>query len=269
MAQPRIDHYEAVRGPGDKPGTSLNDSIQQGTVGGVSCLIFLLWPGDVQSWDMGNVGPNGKASERGEISLDVAPSAQKGKGPYTIREGMLQTYDFYLRFKAGFPPHNSAAHEWAMLWQAHPQDDNPSHFGGFTGVSVHDGQVTLGTPGADSYFAKEPIITEQWMHRRLVVKWSGGSDGFVKWIDRASGKPIGRFNGATIAHNEFKYLKQGYYRAGGLPEATVYSTLMDIIDGDLSAEIDIDTARKLQARLTQQLADATATNDQLGAVLAG
>ena len=223
---PKIDHYEAVR----------PDSIQTITLDGEEVLAFTVRPGDVQPWDSGNIGPNGQPNERAEVSYAAAPSGKKGDSPYDVREGMLQTYDNDYRFEPGFPRHVAANHEWAMLLNIHPQDDGhkPGAVGGFSGVSVHDGQITLSVPNLDgAYFATEPIVPDHWYRRRLVVKWSA-TDGYVKWIDRDNGELLGHFEGQTISAGEFKYIKQGYYRAGGLPQATVYQKPIDISDGDLS-----------------------------------
>lgn len=223
MTQPKIDHLEAVRA----------DSVVQATIDGVSCYAFTLRDGDVQQWDAGNIGPSGKPNERAELSLAAAPTAQKGASSYDVRDNTgKRTYDIDLRFKAGWPTNQ----RWAMLWQAHPQDDNPSGFKGFTGVSVHGNEITLETPANEgNYFARESIPTDTWLRRRLVINWSAKGDGYVKWVDRATGKVIGRYDGPTIAAGEYKYLKQGYYRDGGITqEGTVYSTLMDISEGDLS-----------------------------------
>lgn len=233
MAQPKIDHIVRVA----------EDRVQQVTVDGVTCWAFTVKPGDVLDFDRieGNRGPNGRFNERAEISAAPAQGTQKYKGPYNVREGMLQTYDVDYRFAAGFPAHVSANHEWAVLTQYHPQDDTKSSFKGFGGATFHDGAITFEHPRGDgSTFARIPIKPDTWYRIRMVVKWSAGKDGFAKVIDRATGKPLGRYDGPTLAPGEFKYgPMQGYYRAGGLPAATVYQSspsgpLIDINDGDLS-----------------------------------
>ena len=79
MTQPKIDHYEAVRGPSDAPGTGQDDSIQLVTIDGHQYLQFSLKPGDVQPWDQGegNRGSNGKFNERAEVSLAPAQGTLK------------------------------------------------------------------------------------------------------------------------------------------------------------------------------------------------
>ena len=74
MTQPKIDHLEAVR----------QDSILPSTIDGVPCYAFNVRPGDVQAWDAGNVGSNGKPNERAEISYDVCLS--NARDPQFIRE---------------------------------------------------------------------------------------------------------------------------------------------------------------------------------------
>lgn len=235
MAQPKIDHIVRFA----------EDRIQQVTIDGVPCYAFTVKPGDVLDFDRveGNRGPNGQFNERAEISAAPAQGTQKYKGPYNVREGMLQTYDVDYRFATGFPAHVSARHEWAVLTQYHPQDDTKSSFKGFGGATVHDGAITFENPSVDgSYFAKMPITADgKTKHQiRMIVKWTAGKDGFAKVIDRATGKLLGRYDGPTLAPGEFKYgPMQGYYRAGGLPAATVYQSspggpLIDINDGDLS-----------------------------------
>lgn len=227
MTIPKIDHYEALR----------PDSIQALKLDGVDVLAFSLRPGDVQPWDAGNIGPNGHPNERAEVSYAAAPSSQKGASKYDVREGMLQTYKLTYRFPVGFPPHSAANHEWAMITQFHVQDEGhaPGAVGGFSGVSVHDGQITLGTPDRDGeYIFTEPIVPDAWYHRWLVVKWSA-TDGYVKWVDSDSKKVLGHWEGQTISAGEFKYIKQGYYRAGELPASLVYQAQVDIEDGDLTA----------------------------------
>jgi hypothetical protein len=226
MTQPKIEHLEAVR----------PESIVQTTVDGVPAYAFTLRDGDVQSWDKGNIGPSGKPNQRAEISYEVAPSSQKGKSPYDVTDKTgKRTYDIDYRFKAGWPKDQ----RWAVLTQFHPQDDNPSGFHGFGGVTVHGNEITLDNPNGDGgYFARIPIRTDAWFQFRLVVNWSSKADGFVKLVSRATGAVLGRYDGPTIAAGEFKYLKQGYYRDGGITaEGTVYETLMDISEGDLSAVV--------------------------------
>lgn len=223
MTQPKIDHLEAVR----------PDSVIQTTIDGVSLWSFLLRAGDVQSWDAANIGPSGKPNQRAELSLAAAPSAAKATSPYNVRATTgKQTYDVDYRFKVGWP----TDHRWAMITQFHPQDDNPSGFKGFTGVSVHGNEITLEEPpNAGTYFAREVIKPDTWYRRRLVVNWSAKADGYVKWVNRDTNALLGRYNGPTIAAGEYKYLKQGYYRDGGTTqEGTVYETLMDIAPGDAS-----------------------------------
>lgn len=89
MAQPKVDHMVGVR----------TDSIQRMTLDGVDCFAFTLKPGDVMDFDRveGNRGPNGQFNERAEISCAPAQGTQKYKGPYNVKEGMLQTYDVDYR----------------------------------------------------------------------------------------------------------------------------------------------------------------------------
>jgi hypothetical protein len=222
MAQPKIDHIVRVA----------EDRVQQVTIDGVPCYAFTVKPGDVLDFDRieGNRGPNGQFNERAEISC--APA-----------QGMLQTYDVDYRFAAGFPAHVSANHEWAVLTQYHPQDDTKSSFKGFGGATFHDGAITFDHPSGDgSTFAKMPITADgKTKHQiRMVVKWTSGQSGFAKVIDRTTGNLLGRYDGPTLPPGEWKYgPMQGYYRAGGLPAATVYQSspggpLIDITDGDLS-----------------------------------
>lgn len=233
MTQPKIDHQEAVRA----------DSIVPLVLDGVSCYAFNVKPGDVQQFDQGegNRGSNGQFNERAEIAYAPAQGTLKHTSPVNVREGMLQTYDIDFRFKAGFPPHDAAKHEWAVLAQFHPQDDHKAGTpNGFGGATVHNGEITFDDPmGSGSYFARIPIKPDTWIRVRMVVKWSSGTDGYAKIVDRATGALVGRYAGPTIAPGEFKYLKQGYYRAGGLPEGTVYQSspggpLIDIREGDLT-----------------------------------
>jgi hypothetical protein len=235
MAQPKIDHIVRVA----------EDRVQQVTIDGVPCYAFTVKPGDVLDFDRieGNRGPNGQFNERAEISCAPAQGTQKYKGPYNVKEGMLQTYDVDYRFAAGFPAHVSANHEWAVLTQYHPQDDTKSSFKGFGGATFHDGAITFDHPSGDgSTFAKMPITADgKTKHQiRMVVKWTSGQSGFAKVIDRTTGNLLGRYDGPTLPPGEWKYgPMQGYYRAGGLPAATVYQSspggpLIDITDGDLS-----------------------------------
>jgi hypothetical protein len=283
MTQPKVDHVEAVRA----------DSIQQVTIDGQVFTAFTVKPGDVQEWDKqaGNVGPNGQLNERAEIAYAAAPTAQKVKSTQNVTDKTgKQTYPIDLRMKAGWPTHDPANHEWATLVQFHSRDDLPSGtFRGFNGVSVHGNDITLETPGKDGvYLAREPVPVETTIRRWLVVNWTSKADGYVKWVDRATGKVLGRYDGPTIAAGEWKYLKQGYYRAGGLPPGTVYQSspggpLMDISLGDLTeqaAPVPDPTPTPvptpgperaaLQAAVQQFdaiIADATAARDKAKAAL--
>jgi hypothetical protein len=234
--RPKIDHREQVR----------SDSIQEITVDGVSVFAFTVKPGDVQEWDLaeGNAGGNKQPNERAEISYAPAPDSQKATSPANVREGMTQTYDVDYRFKSGFPSHVSARHEWAVLTQFHPQP-NAKGIPGFSGATFHDGQITFENPNGDgSYFAKVLGTPDSWFRLRMAVKWSAGKDGYAVVQDRMTKQIIGRYDGPTIAPGEFKYVKQGYYRAGGLPEGTVYQTLLEVNEGDLTmAAMPTDTGK--------------------------
>jgi len=228
MTQPRIDHFEAVR----------PDSIVPMTVDGVLCYAFTVRFGDVQPWDLaeGNSGSNQKPNERAEISYAPEPDSQKDRAPSDVREGMLQTYDVSYRFRAGWPVHDAGKHEWAVLTQFHPPGTHKAGVpNGFGGATVHGYAITFDDPmGSGSYFAALPIVTDTWISLRMAVKWSAGTDGYVVIQNLATGKLLGRYNGRTITAGEYKYIKQGYYRAGGLPEGCVYQTQIDIHDGDLT-----------------------------------
>lgn len=269
MTQPKIDHFERVA----------DDRIVQTSIDGVPCWAFTVRPGDVQSWDVGNIGPNQKPNERAEISYAPAQGTEKHKSPYNVHEGMLQTYDVDLWFAAGFPPHVAAKHEWALALQFHPEDDhkaNTPH--GFGGVAVHDSAITFDNPNGDGgYFGKVPIVTEKWIKLRMAVKWSAGKDGYAKIVDRQTNTPIARYDGPTITAGEFKYLKQGYYRAGGLPTGMVYQTQIGISEGDLTETaptpipVQPDPMRTaLEAAVAQLdalVTEATAARDKAKAAL--
>jgi hypothetical protein len=126
-----------------------------------------------------------------------------------------------------------------VLTQFHPQDDNPSGFHGFGGVTIHGKEITLDNPSGDGgYFGYIPIQTDKWVRLRIAVNWSSKADGYAKVVSRATGAVIGLYKGPTIAAGEFKYVKQGYYRDGGITaEGTVYETLMDISEGDLTEAV--------------------------------
>lgn len=237
MTQPKIDHFEAVRGPANAPGTGPDDSIRQTTIDGMPVYAFTVKPGDVQVWDRaeGNTGGNQKPNERAEISYAPAPDTEKYKSPVNVREGMLQTYDQDYWFEPGWPVHDPAKHEWAVLTQFHPQP-NAKGIPGYGDAAVANMAIRYYNPdGSGAYFAEIPIKADRTrISVRRVVKWSAGKDGYAKILTLPGNVLVGRYDGPTIAPGEFKYLKQGYYRAGGLPQGTVYQTLIDISEGDLT-----------------------------------
>lgn len=222
--KPTIEHIEAVR----------PDSVIPAVVDNIPCYAFTLKNGDVQAWDVGNIGPSGKANQRAEISYAPAPGNLKVNSPYNVTEKTgLQTYDAKYRFKAGWP----TTQRWAVLTQFHPQDDNPSGIHGFGGITVHGNEITMDIPDDPNggYFYRSVIKTDVWYDFRLVVNWASNAAGYVKLIDRSTGKVLANYSGRTVAPGEFKYIKQGYYRDGGITaEGTVYETLLDITQGDAS-----------------------------------
>lgn len=228
---PTIDHKEEVR-----PGQSITQTV----IDGVNVFAFNVKPGDVQWWDQGegNRGSNGRFNERAELAYAPAPDNQKYRSPYNVTENSgLQVYDIDFWLKQGFPTHVSANHEWAVFFQFHVQPNNKG-IKGFGGVTFHDGQFTFENPNGDgSYFLKVPAKPESWFKPSMRVFWASDDSGWVEIWDRVSNKTLGEYHGPNIAKGEFKYLKQGYYRAGGLPEGTVYQTQLKITQGDQVATL--------------------------------
>jgi len=186
---------------------------------------------------------------------------------------MLETVDLAFLFKTGFP----FDHRWAVLMQFHPPDDWPDHGNqGFGGITVHGPNVTIDDPRDSTgtfFLFSTPIVVEQPFRWRLVTKWATDTNGYIKLWDRQANKQLVNWTGITIPQGmAYKYKKQGIYRSGGSTKpAQMVQMRIDVNPGDLtlSSWIDLDAAKKLQATLKQQLSDATATNDQLGTVLAG
>lgn len=229
MIQPKIDHYERVQ----------PDRIQEVIVDGVPVLAFTVKDGDVHEWDKANVGPGGKPNERAEISFAAAARDDKVKSPYNVHEGMRQTYRVKNRFKAGWPMDQ----RWATLLQFHlPDTYKGAASDGFHGISVHGPELTLVNPFDPNggYFFRTPLKTDTWFGDWwLIVNWSSKGDGYIKLADPATKKILARHDGRNIPATGpdawGMYLKQGYYRDGGVSqEGTVYQTIVDITDGDLT-----------------------------------
>jgi hypothetical protein len=218
-----IDHIEAVN----------SYSIQQGTYHGRDNVWrFEVRNGDVQTWDQGNIGPSGLPNQRAEISYAATASTQKYLSPYNVTDniGNFQ-YRISLFYESGFP----MVERWATQLQFHPDDSKLSNGWAYSGIQIHDNHLDFvkpfvadGPTSSDFYFV-QPIQTGQWYDFVIDVNWSTGGGGWIKVYN--AGTLVGTYTGRNHVAGVYYYLKQGYYRDGGITATGIlYQTQLQIRD---------------------------------------
>lgn len=204
-AQLPIDHYEQLA----------PDRLVSTTIENRKVLKFTVKPGDVLSWDSGNIGPGGLPNGRSEISYAPAADSAKWGAPNNFQYNAgVRTYTISLYFDKVWP----ANHKWATMLQFHPIK---AAFG-FGGISVHGGYLDVAKPFQDgAYIFRTPIVPYKWYDYQIVVNWSPTSSGFVKVY--LGGQLVGTYNGPTSVQGDQYYMKQGYYRDGATAETGIVS----------------------------------------------
>jgi hypothetical protein len=187
-------------------------SIQRQMMDGRDVYRFEVRNGDVQPWDVRNVGPGGKSNQRAEVRYTEGADAAKGNSPYnpTPSTGRV-LYDMGVKFDPNYPLNQ----RWATLLQFHPTDQGQpggGMGGSFGGIGVHNGYIDIDKPFAeDQHFVHIPIDTNHWYDFKFDINWTNNSSGYIKVYD--GDKLLGQYNGPTIK-SPYAYLKQGYYRDG-------------------------------------------------------
>lgn len=71
--------------------------------------------------------------------------------------------------------------------------------------------------------APAALVYDRWYSWRILLKWSSGSDGFIKWW--LNGQLRADWTGPTLAPGEVPYLQFGFYSAARLRNEVVHSAL--------------------------------------------
>jgi len=114
---------------------------------------------------------------------------------------------------------NGVPDRWqgGLLWEFHTQSDSGHHLAidgrqSDGGPRLHFGRyMAPWTPGSSyqHYYDPAKLRYDHWYDCRLQIKWSSGSDGFLKfWLD---GALLVDFSGSTIKSGEQGYLQFGDY----------------------------------------------------------
>ncbi len=101
-----------------------------------------------------------------------------------------------------------------VVWEWHTASMSGNH------IAIDpDGRLRIGAynPVDQWYrYGYDPagqVQTDHWYSWRIQLKWSHGSDGFLKgWLD---GNLIADFTGATLKAGESQYLQFGFYSGPG------------------------------------------------------
>lgn len=236
--------------------------IQQTVIDKVPCWAFSILKSDPPlPWDVANnnFGPGGRlmnppqVNRRAEASCAPADPKFKPQGPYNVKPGMLQTHGICMRFKGGWPLNKGLMHDWKVYWQMHlPDDYRGNPYDGFHGISGHNGKITLTTPNDPngSYFFDAPEQVDTWTaHKYLMpIKWSKGSDGFIKIADAATKRILAQYNGPTFPAGPFG--PSGEYMYGPMiglymdgvsltSDATLYMAGLDGPLPDIYPDVDL------------------------------
>jgi Polysaccharide lyase len=71
--------------------------------------------------------------------------------------------------------------------------------------------------------APAPLVYGRWYSWRIQLKWSSGSDGFIKWW--LDGRLLADWTGPTLAASEVPYLQFGFYSAAQLRNEVIHAAL--------------------------------------------
>jgi hypothetical protein len=117
--------------------------------------------------------------------------------------------------------------DWGVFFQFHSNRGGPLAMGVDTTDAPHRNTIwfsshPFGRPKRKA-LAPAALVYGRWYSWRIQLKWSSGSDGFVKWW--LDGRLLADWTGPTLATGEVPYLQFGFYSAAQLRNEVVHAAL--------------------------------------------
>ena len=117
--------------------------------------------------------------------------------------------------------------DWGVFFQFHSNRGGPLAMGIDTTTAPRRNTIwfsshPFGSPKRKA-LAPAALVYGRWYSWRIRLKWSSGSDGFVKWW--LDGRLLADWTGPTLATGEVPYLQFGFYSAAQLRNEVVHAAL--------------------------------------------
>jgi Polysaccharide lyase len=116
--------------------------------------------------------------------------------------------------------------DWGVFFDFHSNLGVPLQMGIDTTDAPYRNTIYLGANVGETRrkaLAPAALVYGRWYSWRIQLKWSSGSDGFVKWW--LDGQPLADWTGRTLAAAEVPYLQFGFYSAAQLHNEVVQAAL--------------------------------------------
>jgi Polysaccharide lyase len=117
--------------------------------------------------------------------------------------------------------------DWGVFFEFHSNRGVPVGMGIDTTNAPHRNTIWFSSrpSGRPKRKALAPagLVYGRWYSWRIQLKWSSGSDGFIKWW--LDGRLLADWTGPTLAAGEVPYLQFGFYSAARLRNEVVHAAL--------------------------------------------
>jgi Polysaccharide lyase/Fibronectin type III domain len=116
--------------------------------------------------------------------------------------------------------------DWGVFFDFHSNLGVPLQMGIDTTDAPYRNTIYLGANVGETRrkaLAPAALVYGRWYSWRIQLKWSSGSDGFVKWW--LDGQPLADWTGRTLAAAEVPYLQFGFYSAAQLHNEVVQAAV--------------------------------------------
>jgi Polysaccharide lyase len=148
--------------------------------------------------------------------------------PWSSFLGTTEDWAGKFSFPRSGNPEGFPVHWWSgVLVEFHTETESGPHIA-IDGEIPNRPRLRYGVydPRTDDYrftWFKKPIVFDRWYTWRLRMKWSTGSDGFLRsWVN---GKKVMDYVGPTIEVGEHPKLQFGYYSTPTLRNEVIHAAI--------------------------------------------